>query len=698
EDGLLELVADDDFVNLLAAGADKPHLLMLSACETAQRMQEDTHPFVGLGPRLIEAGIPAVVAMQELVPVKTAHELVRVFAAQLARHGLVDRALSEARLPLYSQENEAWSVPVLFMRTSTGRIALGNPVHEILQRIRASGVYARENLMLPLPIDVVHVLGMEDATNLRQLSQEQAAARKLLEAATEIFERHENQERRRRTLVMLVGERGSAKSTQLRELAQDAALFYEMDRPVLPVIIDLSNFPFAASAQGGPLQFLIFQTLAAIWPDLQANQFEAMLTGRSSLTFRFLFDGSDDLTAEQRFEAWQRVSLLATRYPHHEYLLASDPDHLDRRNLTRLRPTDMLVMQPLLQPQIKQFLEQSGTENDLKLLSHLQRHHLFDLVEIPWLMARIWGQAKEGTLPESRTTVLTDLVEEALSSIKWLPGMRTRARITLQALAWHMQEGQANLISVDEAFRVLRDVRGDRDYPLEGLFANLVNTELLARVGDDMVRFTNPQVQAYLCAREIAESEQWETILEDITATLGRLGRLRWWSATLVYLAGLLERPRILVDNIVYGVNLLQSEQIFLAVRCILEMTKGGTDVAAWSQIDGLADQIIDGLIWRLNRGNEPNIGRRIRIVEALGQMRHGNGVAYLSRLANLKLRRNSRGDLEYEPSYVRMAATVSLHRQMPEVARAVRSLAEEMSGDAPAYEMLADVLAAWHE
>ncbi|MCA9987829.1 MAG: hypothetical protein KDE59_26150, partial [Anaerolineales bacterium] len=210
--------------------------------------------------------------------------------------------------------------------------------------------------------------------------------------------------------------------------------------------------------------------------------------------------------------------------------------------------------------------------------------------------------------------------------------------------------------------------------------------------------FTNPQVQAYLCAREIAESEQWETILEDITATLGRLGRLRWWSATLVYLAGLLERPRILVDNIVYGVNLLQSEQIFLAVRCILEMTKGGTDVAAWSQIDGLADQIIDGLIWRLNRGNEPNIGRRIRIVEALGQMRHGNGVAYLSRLANLKLRRNSRGDLEYEPSYVRMAATVSLHRQMPEVARAVRSLAEEMSGDAPAYEMLADVLAAWHE
>ncbi|MCB0009975.1 MAG: CHAT domain-containing protein, partial [Anaerolineales bacterium] len=283
----------------------------------------------------IEAGIPAVVAMQELVPVKTAHELVRVFAAQLARHGLVDRALSEARLPLYSQENEAWSVPVLFMRTSTGRIALGNPVHEILQRIRASGVYARENLMLPLPIDVVHVLGMEDATNLRQLSQEQAAARKLLEAATEIFERHENQERRRRTLVMLVGERGSAKSTQLRELAQDAALFYEMDRPVLPVIVDLSNFPFAASSQGGPLQFLIFQTLAAIWPDLQANQFEAMLTGRSSLTFRFLFDGSDDLTAEQRFEAWQRVSLLATRYPHHEYLLASDPDHLDRRNLTR---------------------------------------------------------------------------------------------------------------------------------------------------------------------------------------------------------------------------------------------------------------------------------------------------------------------------------------------------------------------------
>ena len=696
--GMLELAADVDFANLLAAGAEQPHLLFLSACETAQRVKEDTHPFVGLGPRLIEAGVPAVVAMQELVPVKTAHELVRVFARQLARHGLVDRAVSEARLPLYSQGDDAWSVPVLFMRARTGRIALGNPVYELLQRMRSAGIYARPEMMLPLPIDVVHVIGMEDATNLRQLSQEQAAARTLLEAANEIFEQHETAARRRRRLIMLIGERGTAKSTQLRELAQDAVLFYQVDRPVLPIIIDLSNFPFAASTQGGPLQYLIWQTLNRIWPELQSQQFESMLTSRGNLTLRFLFDGSDDLTAEQRFAAWQRVSLLATRYPHHEYLLASDPDHLDRRNLTRLRPTDMLVMQPLLQPQIKQFLERSGTESDLKLLSHLQRHHLFDLVEIPWLMARIWGQAKEGSLPESRTAVLTDLVEEALSAVEWLPGMRTRARVTLQALAWQMQEQRVNLLAVDEAFRQLRRVRGDRDYPLESLFANLVGTELLGRVGDDMVRFTNPQVQAYLCAREIVESPQWELILEDITATLGRLGRLRWWSATLVYLAGLLDRPRILVDNIVYGVNLLQSEQIFLAVRCILEMTKGGADAAAWRQIDGVADQIIDGLIWRLNRGNEPNISRRIRIVEALGQMRHGNGVAYLARLANVKVRQTRHGDWEYEPSYVRMAAVVALHRQMPEVARAVRDLAKEMSADAAAYEQLADILAAWHD
>ena len=52
-DGFLELVADDDFVNLLAAGADKPHFLMLSACETAQRLKEDTHPSIQLCPVLL---------------------------------------------------------------------------------------------------------------------------------------------------------------------------------------------------------------------------------------------------------------------------------------------------------------------------------------------------------------------------------------------------------------------------------------------------------------------------------------------------------------------------------------------------------------------------------------------------------------------------------------------------------------------
>ena len=698
EEGLLELVADVDFARLLASQDQQPHFVFLSACETALRLKEDSHPFVGLGPRLIEAGLPAVVAMQALLPVETAHALVSMFIRQLSNHGLVDRALSEARAPLYRQDNDAWAIPVLFMRTRDGRVAVGDPAYEMLQRIRKQQLYARDAQMLPLPVDVVHIKGRENGTKLRLLSQEQSAAKKLLEAAREIFEeRHVDKGRRRRCLAVLVGERGSTKSTQLKELANDAALIFQSERPVIPVIINLSNFAFATNAFGGPLQSLVYQSMLQIWPDLTPTQFGMMLANKNGLILRLFFDGSDDLTAEQRTTAWRSVFLMSSRYMHHEFLLASDPDHFSSHYLNTLRPTDMLVMQPLSQRQIKQFLEQSGSENDVALLHHLQRHHLFDLVETPWLMARIWTQAKEGNLPESRTLVLSDLVDEAFSRVQWLPGMRTRARISLQTLAWHMQNSLSDLITIDEAFGVLREVRGGRDYALELLFENLVNTELLARVGEDLVRFSSPPIRAYLCAREIAESAHWQAIVEDVTSTLGRLARLRWWESTLVYLAGILDDPRFLIENLVYGVNLLQSSQVFLAVRCIMEMTRGGNDARAWNDIDELAEQIVDSLIWRLNKGNEPNINRKIRAVESLGMMRTGNGIPYLTGLANLKTRRKPSGEMEYQASYVRMAAAVALHRQMPEVEAEIRTVGEANPADAEGADVLANVLVAWY-
>jgi hypothetical protein len=119
-DGTWEGVKDEDIVTKLAAVAPLPHLVFLAACESAKRDAE--HPFVGLGPKLVKAGVPAVIAMQDVVPMDLARQLTVDFYRRLLEHGYVDRALNEARLLLFDNKQVDWAIPVLFLRVRDGRL------------------------------------------------------------------------------------------------------------------------------------------------------------------------------------------------------------------------------------------------------------------------------------------------------------------------------------------------------------------------------------------------------------------------------------------------------------------------------------------------------------------------------------------------------------------------------------------------
>jgi WD40 repeat protein len=121
-DGNWQAVKDEDIVAMFAALGTLPHLTFLVACESAKREANATSPFVGLGPKLVQAGVPAVVAMQEQVPVELARALAGEFYARLAEHGEVDRALNQARLQVFDAKRTEWAIPVLFMRMRHGRL------------------------------------------------------------------------------------------------------------------------------------------------------------------------------------------------------------------------------------------------------------------------------------------------------------------------------------------------------------------------------------------------------------------------------------------------------------------------------------------------------------------------------------------------------------------------------------------------
>jgi len=73
-----------------------------------------------LGARLIEAGVPAVLAMQGNVSLETINQFMPVFFQELSRDGLIDRAVAVARSQV-SARPDAW-MPVLWMRLRDGRL------------------------------------------------------------------------------------------------------------------------------------------------------------------------------------------------------------------------------------------------------------------------------------------------------------------------------------------------------------------------------------------------------------------------------------------------------------------------------------------------------------------------------------------------------------------------------------------------
>lgn len=100
-------------------GEMRPCLTFLAACESAKG--DDLHPFAGVGPRLVQAGAPAVVAMQERVSMDLARQLTGHFYRCLLEHGRVDLALNQAR-HLLRGEGGDWATPVLFSRLQDNRL------------------------------------------------------------------------------------------------------------------------------------------------------------------------------------------------------------------------------------------------------------------------------------------------------------------------------------------------------------------------------------------------------------------------------------------------------------------------------------------------------------------------------------------------------------------------------------------------
>lgn len=118
EDGKVETVSGQDLIDFIQDMKSKPRLIVLASCQSAG--DGAGLALQALGPRLAEAGVPAVIAMQGKVSMDTLAEFMPTFFHELQKDGQIDRAMSIARGAVRGQ-NDFW-MPVLFMRLKSGRI------------------------------------------------------------------------------------------------------------------------------------------------------------------------------------------------------------------------------------------------------------------------------------------------------------------------------------------------------------------------------------------------------------------------------------------------------------------------------------------------------------------------------------------------------------------------------------------------
>ena len=124
EDGTAARIRGSTLVDRIRDLIRVPRLVVLASCQSAglggDARSDDAGVLAALGPRLAEAGVPAVLAMQGDISMETVSRFMPTFFHELQRDGQIDRAMAAARGAV--RDRHDWWAPALFMRLRSGRI------------------------------------------------------------------------------------------------------------------------------------------------------------------------------------------------------------------------------------------------------------------------------------------------------------------------------------------------------------------------------------------------------------------------------------------------------------------------------------------------------------------------------------------------------------------------------------------------
>lgn len=120
EAGTVDRVKGSDFAARVSELTQTPRLIVLASCESAGVDDGKPSAQASLAPRLADAGVPAVLAMQGKISMETVEIAMPIFFRELMVDGQIDRAMAVARRKILKRD-DGW-MPALFLRLRGGRI------------------------------------------------------------------------------------------------------------------------------------------------------------------------------------------------------------------------------------------------------------------------------------------------------------------------------------------------------------------------------------------------------------------------------------------------------------------------------------------------------------------------------------------------------------------------------------------------
>jgi len=501
-----------------------------------------------------------------------------------------------------------------------------------------------------------------------------------------------NRDQERMPFILVAGGYGRGKTAQVSQLYSDCAGNVSAGGP-LPLFVRMSSFePEDVSSE-----VAVARAITRTYRDKTGLVLdEAEVRERFSDRCVLVVDNDGETDDRGRNFAFDSLLETSAKYPKLGVVAtASAPlirETASLREAVQRGTVSVLLLQLLSRSSLGQYLDHLPGGKGKELHATIRALNLFDIASVPWLLSSLMGQSGRTKQERiSRSGTIKRIVESNFAGATWPPGTRQLVPEFLARLAWTLQTQRSETLSGRSLYRLLADVRGDHEIPIEQIRSTAIQTQVVCPTSGDGIRFAYPGLQSYWCAVRLNRmGARGGQALEDVTATLGRRSRVRLWQDTLVLLAGLTDDASLLVQTVMEGGELRYGEHVFIGATCAHEARLSGKAVSA-----PLISQMLDTLIWRSTAAREHSGTTRIRAVEALGLLGDDRSVPHLVSLALDAVRPSSSGVLKFELSAVRHAA-IQVLVTLPDAARAHISQLAARPGVEQRYRELPGVIDAW--